>query len=381
MEKWQTPSEVLIDEEIRRSIGKMQLPVESYSEQIMNRIEHAEANITPKGGLIRKTIAAAGAAVILGICTIAAGFISPAWADTLRQIPMLSSIFEHTEDPGLKLAAEQGMTTTPGLSVTHDGVTLSVTEVFYDGTRMAIGFERSGIADERVLAQITDFATHDFDKSTKGLLGIPSVTLPSGEVVEFGSSATGDVEGRPNTLLLELNELKNTAKYGDEFTVHISVPVAQVAEPFEFQTNVKKVTEGVINLTPNQGASRGSFSYSVKNLDITPATIRLMIDSKGEVPIAPEQTGEYAPTIVFYEIVDEEGHVISPRQMGYPNGRVSPIAASVDNLYDTFPQVPKTITVRPYTCTFDQKLNLLKDANGERLKTYYKDLETTIVIP
>lgn len=76
MEKWQTPSEVLIDEEIRRSIGKMQLPVESYSEQIMNRIEHAEANITPKGGLIRKTIAAAGAAVILGICTIAAGFIS-----------------------------------------------------------------------------------------------------------------------------------------------------------------------------------------------------------------------------------------------------------------------------------------------------------------
>ncbi|MNY66521.1 hypothetical protein D3C86_2039620 [compost metagenome] len=79
--------------------------------------------------------------------------------------------------------------------------------------------------------------------------------------------------------------------------------------------------------------------------------------------------------------MDEEGQVISPKQMGYPNGRVSPVAAHVDNLYNTFPQVPKTITIRPYTCTFDQKLNLLKDANGERLKTYYKDLETTIVIP
>jgi hypothetical protein len=381
MEKWQNQSESLINEEIRQSVGRMQLPVESYSEQIMNRIEYAEATIPPRGRLLRKTIAAAGAAVILGVCTLAAGFISPAWAETLRQLPVLGSIFEYSEDPGLMLAAKNGMATAPGLSVTHDGVTLSVTDVFYDGTRLDIGFERSGITDERVLAQITNVATHDFDQSTKGLLGIPRVTLPSGEAVEFGSSVTGDVEGRPNTLLLELNNPKNTASYGEEFKVHISVPVAQVAEPFEFVTTVKKASDGNINLTLNQGASRGSFSYKVTNLDITPATIRLVIDSKGEVPIAPEQTGDFAPTIVFYEIVDEEGQIISPKQMGYPNGRISPVAAHVDNLYNTFPQVPKTITVRPYTCTFDKDMNLLMDANGERLKTYYKDLETTIVIP
>ncbi|MDF9844640.1 MULTISPECIES: hypothetical protein [unclassified Paenibacillus] len=53
----------------------------------------------------------------------------------------------------------------------------------------------------------------------------------------------------------------------------------------------------------------------------------------------------------------------------------------LDISYNAFPEVPKMITVRPYTCTLDNELNLLKDVNGERVKTYYKELETTIVIP
>lgn len=378
MEKWQNHTEKQMMEQIRSSIGQVQLPVDSYNEQIMNRIEHMEI----KGGskLIKKTLAAACVAVMIGLCTVTAGFISPVWADTLSQFPVFSSIFKHTENPGLKLAAEKGLTTSPNMSVTKDGVTLSVTEVFYDGTQLAIGFEREGVMDERVLAEITDFKTHDFDQSTKGLLGLPVVTLASGEPVSFGSSSTGDVYGQPNTLLLELNELRNTAALGDEFKVDISVPVAQIAEPFEFQITVKKVTEGVINLTPGQGASKDSFQYTVKSLDITPAALRLIVTSDGEVPASPEQTGEYAPTEVFYELVDDAGNVINPRQIGYAMAKAvqHPI---LDNLYNTFPQIPKTITVRPYTCTFDSELNLLLDANGERVKTYYEELETTIVIP
>lgn len=57
MEKWQNQTEKQMLEQIRSSIGKVQLPVDSYNEQIMNRIEHMEI----KGGskLIKKTLAAA----------------------------------------------------------------------------------------------------------------------------------------------------------------------------------------------------------------------------------------------------------------------------------------------------------------------------------
>jgi hypothetical protein len=378
VEKWQNQTEKQMLEQIRSSIGKVQFPVDSYNEQIMNRIEHME--IKRGGKLFKKTLASACVAVMIGLGTVTAGFISPVWADTLSQFPVFSSIFKHMEDPGLKLAAEKGLTTSPNMSVTKDGVTLSVIEVFYDGTRLAFGFKREGVMDERVQAQITDHKTHDFDQSTKGMVGWPVVTLPSGEPVSFGSASTGDVHGQPHTLLLELNNLRNTAALGDEFKVDIQVPVAQIAEPFEFQVTVKKVTEGIINLTPDQGASRGSFHYRVKNLDITPVTMRLIITSEGEVPASPEQTGEYAPTEVFYELVDDAGNVINPRQMGYGMGKAlrHPI---LDNIYDVFPQKPKTVTVRPYTCTFDSEFNLLLDGNGDRLKTYYKELETTIVIP
>ncbi|MFD1909914.1 DUF4179 domain-containing protein [Paenibacillus rhizoplanae] len=200
MEKWQNQIEKQMLEHIRSSVGRVELPVDSYNEQIMNRIEHLET----RGGskLLKKTLAAASIAALIGLGTITAGFISPAWADTLSQLPVFSSIFKHTENPGLKLAAEQGLTTSPNMSVTKDGVTLSVTEVFYDGIQLAIGFERAGVADKRMLAEITDYKTREFDQSTKGLLGLPEVTLESGEPMGFGSSSTGDVQGQPNTLFI-----------------------------------------------------------------------------------------------------------------------------------------------------------------------------------
>lgn len=241
MEKWQNQTEQQIAEHIRLSIGKIQLPVDSYNEPIMNRIEQLEIKGGRRLKLLKKTLVAASLAVLLVIGTITAGFISPAWADTLKQFPVFSSVFEHTENAGLKLAAEKGLATSPNLSVTHDGVTLSITEVLYDGTRLAIGFERAGVMDERVMAEITNFYTHEFDQSTKGLLGLPVVTLPSGEPVSAGSSSTGGVYGQSNMILLELNELRNTAALGDEFKVNIRVPVAQIADPFEFQVTVNKV--------------------------------------------------------------------------------------------------------------------------------------------
>lgn len=377
MEKWQNQTEKQMLERIRSSVGRVELPVDSYNEQIMNRIEHLET----RGGskLLKKTLAAASIAVMIGLGTVAAGFISPVWADTLSQLPVFSSIFKHTENPGLKLAAEQGLTTSPNMSVTKDGVTLSVTEVFYDGIQLAIGFERTGVTDERMLAEITNYKTHEFDQSTKGLLGLPVVTLASGEPIGFGSSITGDVKGQPNTLLLELRELHNASALGDEFKVNIRVPVAQIAEPFEFEVTAKKLAEGIINLTPGQGASKDSFHYKVKSLDITPAAMRMIITSEGEVPASPEQTGEYGPTAVFYELVDDAGNVAASKQ-GYALMKAvqHPI---VDSLYNTFPQTPKTITVRPYTMTLDNDLKLLLDANGKPVKTYHKDLESTIVIP
>lgn len=381
--KWRNRTEAQRLEQIAQTVRSHQMPVGSYSEQIMSRIGEMEMQGTRQtktnGKLFKKTLVTACTAAVVGTLIIGTGFVSPVWADKLSQVPILGGIFSNLDDPGLKLAAEKGLTTTPDVSVTHDGVTLKISEAFYDGTRLVFGFERAGITNDLVLAKTTDLKNNDFDQSVKGLLGIPMITLPGGEEVKFGSSITGNIHGQPNTLLLELNGLLNTEAYGDEFEVNVSVQVSQIAEPFVFQVPVEKVTKDDIRLTPDQTKSKGSFSYTVKNLDITPATTRLVINSSGEVPVSPEQTGEYSPTEVFYQIEDDQGNIIEPNLQGYAlkSAVQHPI---LDNIYSAFLEVPKYVIIKPYTCTFDKDLNLLKDADGQRVKTFLEELEQTIQI-
>ncbi|OMD34920.1 DUF4179 domain-containing protein [Paenibacillus odorifer] len=381
--KWQNQTEEQRLQQIAETVQSHEMPITSYSDQIMNRIEKMEVQGNRRKNtnsrLYKKTLIAACTAAVVGTLIIGTGLIPPAWADKLSQVPILGSIFSSLDDPGLKNAAEKGLTTNPDVSITHDGVTLKISDVMYDGTRLVLGFEREGIQNDLVMAKITNFRNNDFDQSVKGLLGMPVVKLPNGKEVKFGSSRTGDIYGQPNTLLLELNEVQNTEEFGDEFEVSVSVPVAQVEEAFVFQIPVKKVTEEAIRLTPDQTKSRGTFSYTVKNLDITPATTRIVINSTGEVPVSPEQTGEYSPTEMFYQIEDDQGNIIEPYNRGYNLYPAIPLLI-VDKIYAAFSETPKYVTIKPYTCTFDKDLNLLKDADGQRIKTFYKELEQTIQI-
>ncbi|WP_283657373.1 DUF4179 domain-containing protein [Paenibacillus sp. RC343] len=81
---------------------------------------------------------------------VGTGFISPTMAASLKQIPGMNSIFQLAGDLGLQTADEKGLLSKPNLSDTHDGLTLSVPEVIFDGTRVSIALERK-TSDKRFL--------------------------------------------------------------------------------------------------------------------------------------------------------------------------------------------------------------------------------------
>ncbi|GGF96904.1 hypothetical protein GCM10010912_47070 [Paenibacillus albidus] len=397
MKQWQNRTESQKMDDIRQTLRNQAMPKDSYSSQIMNQIGEMDMERRKKARrrskIIKKTLVAVSAAAVLGTVVIATGFISPAWADTIRQIPIVGSVFKITEDRGLSTAGDKGLSTAPNQSVTHDGVTLKVTDVYYDGTRLAIAFEREGIDNEQVVGKIipkpikfdpsvkeVKGSRSELDQSVKGLLGIPVVKLPSGEEVQSGNTSTGDIEGKRNTMLFDAKKLLNTDALGNEFELSVSVEVAQIAEPFVFKVPVKKVTEGIIRLDLDQTKTKGEFSYTVKKLELTPAASRLIIHSKGAVPYSSEQTGDYSPSAVYYEIVDQDGVAVKGGNHG-----VIPIAGLqhpiVDESYDPFAVTPTSITVKPYTLTFDKNLKVLEDAKGQMIKTYITELEQTIQIP
>lgn len=91
--------------------------------------------------LSRVMISAASVAGGL-VLLISLGFISPAMAETLKQLPFMSSVFQLAGDSGLRKANEAGLTTNVEQTVTLDGMTLRVSEQMYDGSRFSVVLTR-----------------------------------------------------------------------------------------------------------------------------------------------------------------------------------------------------------------------------------------------
>lgn len=392
MEKWQDRTESQKMNHIRQTIQNHEMPVDSFSDSIMKRIgdESMERRTSTKRGnrFLKKTLVAASTAAALGVGIIGSGFVSPVMADTLKQIPVVGSIFKDIDDKGLNAAEEKGLSTAPNQSVTHDGVTLKVTDAYYDGSRLALAIEREGIDNDKMMAeQIIEPIEFDpavpeqhakvtLNESVRGLLGSAVVKLPNGKILESQMSSYGDVEGKKNTILYDYRNIYNVEALGDEIELSISVPVTQIAEPFEFKVSVKKVTEGIIKLDLNQTKKTQEFSYTIKKLELTPATSRLIVNEEGKVPSVNEEDG-YGTSEMFYEIGDDQGNAFSSAGMFNLPAATHPI---VDKDFSPFPQTPKTITVKPFTYSIDKNHEALKDAEGKQVKHYYPELEQTIQI-
>ncbi|UUZ81126.1 hypothetical protein LJK88_41495 [Paenibacillus sp. P26] len=91
MEKWCEHAEEQEMADIRRIIQKVEMPAGGYSDQIMKRIGAGKMN---KGNskLMKKVLVSASAAAALGVVVIGGSFVSPAMADSLKSIPLVSKL-------------------------------------------------------------------------------------------------------------------------------------------------------------------------------------------------------------------------------------------------------------------------------------------------
>jgi hypothetical protein len=378
-------------------IRESSLPKNSMSYQIMNRIGEREMTMTRtsskrKPNVLKKTILVASAAAVLGGTVIGSGFVSPVMAATLKQIPVLGVLFEGTSEEAVKAAIEQGILSEPNLSVTHDGVTLKVADVLYDGTRLSFILEREGVdlpgTASPYFSENAKFIGNpdsEYVKSRtvakedqeKGYIEMPRI-LVDGQEVAMGEGNFGDYPKQDNAYIVELTKGLNLP---DQFELTIQANVTQVNETFEFKVPVNVTNKSVV-VKPDQATkSDGQFSYTVKQLDISPVSTRLVLDSQGPVPASPEQSGDYSASMVYYELVDDQGNVLNPRKFGYFHSEPK-TEYHIDELYSPINGTPKSITIKPFTLTVNNKdwsvVGHGKNSHGD--KTYLKELEMTIPV-
>ncbi|WP_268625498.1 DUF4179 domain-containing protein [Paenibacillus alvei] len=378
----------------------------SRSDEIMNIIEQRESAINRnfkdnKPNWTKRSLFVASAAAIIGAGIIGVGYISPTMAEALKKVPVIGLLFSETSEYAVRNALERGIISTPNVSVTHDGITLKVTEVLFDGTRLSFRIERDGPNMPKYLtspyiasysnaeepapydkffetdANMAQAVGTPDEKKIRGYIRTPEVLINGEAIKSSGQLSSYMMDDKPMYML----EFRHVATLPDEFELTVRTKVTHVKETYEFKIPVKVENRAMI-LKPNATKSDGKFSYTVKQLDISLVSTRIVLDSKGPVPATAEQTGDYHASRMYYEIVDDQGRVLSPSKLIYTPA-LPKNEYHFNDWYAPVGMKSKSITIKPYNYTISNKNFEMKRTNKNDFedRTYWKNLEMTIEIP
>lgn len=255
----------------KNQIDGIHVPTEKLDEIITKTVQ--EHTPKRKQSLRRKFVYSASAAVVAFGLLVGSATVSPVMADIVSKIPLIGSIFSESDDIGLAQVSDLGLTQIIGLSQTVKGDTVTIDEVFYDGTRFTVSYS---LESQEPLAEhyfFTNSGSIDFTIDGKtidhgGSLGETAVTptyrtgiyeigaiddLP--KEFNFGLTFTGEdnkkwkfkfpVKAQTD---LELVEINHTQTAG---SVELSIPDVKIGPGglhFNFQAVAKENNHFTINL-------------------------------------------------------------------------------------------------------------------------------------
>lgn len=365
------------EEELER-IGRMlrDTPVQvDLEERIMNRYKDGQQRGTKtepfgpsrrRGSVLRRGTGIAAAVLLLFLLITGTEFISPTLAASIKQIPGMDSIFRLAGDLGLRNADQQGLAAVPELSDTHDGLTLTVPEVLYDGIRVSLGIERQTAVEKFRQGDVSDLMTdiklliNGEDINTYGPLG------SSG-----GSFGPFSLRGKDaDSRIIQFTDLQNQGgrAFPDDFELTLTIDVLGIQEPFVMKLPVQKKTYHSIIAEPLIRQS-SSMIFTLDTVELTPITTR--ITTRLERPAGQSVNHK---DILGYDLVDDQSHVL--REINGSTGWNATggnvlIAAA---LFEPLQNKTDHITVRPFRI-------LSIDPEGNQEKEYVPEFEVVVQVP
>ncbi|MBT2292924.1 DUF4179 domain-containing protein [Paenibacillus albidus] len=303
---------------------------------------------------MKKMIAVTAVTATLGMAVAGGGFAVPvsAAAVTDNKDAKAGSVFAISDNTTLKAVFQKGLASTPKQAVTNDGVTLTLTDLIYDGNELVAGIRQEG---------------GSVDKNGSFLDNSKNVDVSANGKQMFYDTSVSTVPEDNNAALIQLTK-------GIIIKLTLKAYANGVKDPFIFNVQVKKI-KSLLSLKPGTSKKNGKFSYTVTSFQMTPLTMSLQVSFKGEVPAAAKSKAK--PGRMLYDLVDEKGNVFSPWSKVFEKVKTS---GTEEQNYSSFSTVPKSITVKPFTYSTDAGGKMFKDSQGKWAKTYYKDLEMKIAV-
>ncbi|WP_172251115.1 DUF4179 domain-containing protein [Saccharibacillus deserti] len=314
-------TEQQLEAELNRA-GRVPMPI---SPLVRSRLDHVYASLpdspaTPDGSaeiespgvrailrtkhrfsLLRRTAVAAASVIALSTGLFASGFVSPAMADTIRDIPVIGSLFSKMEgDAGLRTAGERSQGSfVDAAATTADGVRLNVRETIFDGTRLAFAVDLTvpGIPSARKLEE----NMQTVNVSLEGIGKLDGVFYSNPE------HKNGDTYGMLMDLPLNTEQAR---KLGTHFDGQISISLVG-QQPLNVTVPFKRINGGrELHLNPGPSTSDEQYVLSIDSLDVTASTVQLGTSLSLRDASASAAKQEELLLNSAYEVVDDQGKVL-----------------------------------------------------------------------
>ncbi|MBN3523603.1 DUF4179 domain-containing protein [Paenibacillus apiarius] len=296
----------------------------------------------------RKPWLVAAAAILIIGGTLASGFVSPVMAETLKKVPFIGQIFETLGDEGLQNANRKGLSAPAHFTAADQGITLTITEVLYDGVQVVLGiqeesenalpalddsWDRYEIELRDYYADVSDIWTH---KATRMISKTPAQNIG---ILKFES-----VHGL---------EAERDAKLPDEFTVPFSIKqVGEVSGNWEFNVPVKINDSQTQKILPEETkqVNNGKGSITLQSVISTPlgTEVRFQI---AEDSSPDKQKKNWSGWNSSYILMDENGYIIpSMGGKGGPGAQTDNSTVTMEFAFDyaPLPEHAKKLIFKPY---------------------------------
>lgn len=269
--------------------------------------------------------------------------------------------------------------------LTQNGITLGVSEAFYDGNYIKISLKRSG---KNLTGGITE---SKFDEKTqnvlreKGAIKDIRIFIDGKDIYELGGGTMSKrptfkgVKGNtPDQAVIQVSDPSwlggQQYTFPNKFKLTAKITLEGVDKPYTFNLSMQKSTAKPIALKPNVSKKLGSRTIVLSRLNATSTSTRVQLIEKGY------EKGK--PSDLMYEFVDDQGTRLDElsnfgtdenNQAGdmYYNCLLGPLGKNV-----------KSITMKAYKPEYvvpGATSGLFKlDENGDIVKKEVKELEMTV---
>lgn len=331
-----------------------------------------ENGLSHRKNILRRVMIAVTTAAVILFLVMGTRFISPTMTASKEQILVNGTIFQYADDLGLRTADEKGLVTKLDRSVTHDGLTLKVPVVVYDGTRVVIGIERQTSEEKYLKEKVIDNIS-----GTDILINGESLQFyaPKGHSLGYYMNPSEDV----NTTFIRLFDAHNQGgkAFPDKFQLTLTVTVSGISEPFKFNIPVVKMTNENLDMTPDVTRTYETVRLTLEKVEITPITTNITT----RVTLPEYMRILSSASHLGFAIYDDKGNEM--RQIGgdgaYPTGSIGNIMV-MDSQFEPFVTMPRFITIKTYKNIMQKgdQSQFELDENGKEKRMYFPALDITL---